>query len=238
MNVKDKLVYVAGKFTSETSKDIYNCVKEAIDIGFEIIKDGGFPVIPHLSFYLYFEPKSDIARDLYLNSDKIIWNEINKDLNDYDYWLKHGIKILDKCDCIYLLDNWKDSNGARLEAKYAIENGIEFIGPNNNLKKICDVLNLPKELDNLTIVRNHIKQICSNIANMLIEKNKKYNNSALEPLHIFSKSPVIEQINDRIDDKLKRIRNQIQSGMKDDEDAEFDLIGYIVLKKIAKILGL
>ena len=72
---------------------------------------------------------------------------------------------------------------------------------------------------------------CKFIREMLLEKNRKYGNSALEPIRIFSKASSVEQLNVRIDDKLSRIA----SGQTDDtEDSELDLIGYLILKRIAK----
>ena len=78
-------------------------------------------------------------------------------------------------------------------------------------------------------VQEEIKNVCLDIAELLISKNKKYGNSALEPRRIFSKASPIEQINVRIDDKLSRIANR-QSD--EDEDVEKDLIGYLVLKRV------
>lgn len=74
-----------------------------------------------------------------------------------------------------------------------------------------------------------VRFICDDIADILIDKNKKYGNSALEPKRIFSSSDTIEQLNVRIDDKLTRTANQNE---RDDEDAELDLIGYLILKRI------
>lgn len=65
---------------------------------------------------------------------------------------------------------------------------------------------------------------------MLIAKNEKYGNSALEPLGVFSNLSAEEGLMVRIDDKLKRIKNG--SLQKDDEDVVNDLIGYLVLLKI------
>ena len=65
---------------------------------------------------------------------------------------------------------------------------------------------------------------------LLVSKNKSYGNSALEPSRIFSKADSIEQLKVRIDDKLSRITNQ---GFDDSEDTLNDLIGYLVLLKIA-----
>jgi hypothetical protein len=40
---------------------------------------------------------------------------------------------------------------------------------------------------------------------MLLEKNAKYGNSALEPIRCFSRADPVEQIRVRLDDKLSRL---------------------------------
>ena len=77
---------------------------------------------------------------------------------------------------------------------------------------------------------NEVYQVLSEITEMLIAKNQKYGNSAIEPLGIFSELTPEEGLKVRIDDKLKRIKNG--SLDKDDEDVINDLIGYLVLLKI------
>lgn len=74
-----------------------------------------------------------------------------------------------------------------------------------------------------------VKNLANGIADMLIEKNKSYGNSALEPVRIFSKADSIEQICVRIDDKLSRIKNGCNFA---NEDTINDLIGYLFLLKI------
>jgi hypothetical protein len=75
-----------------------------------------------------------------------------------------------------------------------------------------------------------VGQALDEIRDLLIAKNLKYGNSALEPLGVFSKLSAKEGLLVRIDDKLKRIKNG--SLEKDDEDVVNDLIGYLVLLKI------
>ena len=75
-----------------------------------------------------------------------------------------------------------------------------------------------------------VYKVLSEITDMLISKNEKYGNSALEPLGVFSQLSAKEGLLVRIDDKLKRIKNG--SLKKDDEDVINDLIGYLVLLKI------
>jgi len=76
-----------------------------------------------------------------------------------------------------------------------------------------------------------VKKITGGLAEMLISKNKKYGNSAFKPKRIFSKANATEQILVRIDDKLSRIANQSDL---EDEDVIEDLLGDLVLLKIAK----
>jgi hypothetical protein len=75
-----------------------------------------------------------------------------------------------------------------------------------------------------------VGQALDEIRDLLIAKNLKYGNSALEPLGVFSQLSAKEGLLVRIDDKLKRIKNG--SLEKDDEDVVNDLIGYLILLKI------
>ena len=76
-----------------------------------------------------------------------------------------------------------------------------------------------------------VEIICSGIANMLKQKNKSYGNSALDPIRVFSKSSVQEQLFVRIDDKLSRIKRGNNSF---NEDTVKDLIGYLVILLISE----
>jgi hypothetical protein len=75
-----------------------------------------------------------------------------------------------------------------------------------------------------------VGQALDEIRDLLISKNLKYGNSALEPLGVFSQLSAKEGLLVRIDDKLKRIKNG--SLDRDDEDVVNDLIGYLILLKI------
>lgn len=69
------------------------------------------------------------------------------------------------------------------------------------------------------------------IKTLLLAKNRKYGNSALEPKRIFSKASPVEQLLVRIDDKLSRLSNQT---IDEDEDVVTDLIGYLIILKMAQ----
>jgi hypothetical protein len=79
-----------------------------------------------------------------------------------------------------------------------------------------------------------ISNICDEIKDMLIKKNQSYGDSAIDPIRIFSKANTDEQIKIRIDDKLSRISRG--SEFYGDNDIE-DLIGYLILFKVSKVLS-
>lgn len=76
-----------------------------------------------------------------------------------------------------------------------------------------------------------VELVCSEIATMLVRKNEAYGNSALDPVRIFSNASPVEQILVRIDDKLSRLQRGSAAG----EDTELDLIGYLVLLRVARL---
>lgn len=88
-----------------------------------------------------------------------------------------------------------------------------------------------------TLAMRAIAEECDQLREFLLEKNRRYGNSALRPLRIFSGASADEQINVRLDDKLSRIRNSRETGEADIEDAELDLIGYLILKRVQRRLG-
>jgi hypothetical protein len=84
-------------------------------------------------------------------------------------------------------------------------------------------------------VRQNIRAVCAEISEFLVEKNEKYGNSALDPVRIFSRSSVVEQLLVRIDDKISRLaaRGRVEND-DDDEDTVKDLLGYLVLLLVAR----
>lgn len=73
--------------------------------------------------------------------------------------------------------------------------------------------------------------ITEEIQELLISKNEAYGDSALNPANIFATGSAVENLASRIDDKLMRIKNK---GISDEtEDTVSDLIGYLILLKIA-----
>jgi hypothetical protein len=79
--------------------------------------------------------------------------------------------------------------------------------------------------------RDLIIEVSAEVTNLLLEKNDAYGDSALNPVGIFSRGEAVESLCARIDDKLMRIKSR---GITDaTEDTIQDLIGYLILLKIA-----
>jgi hypothetical protein len=68
-----------------------------------------------------------------------------------------------------------------------------------------------------------------NFGEFLKEKNRRYGDSALKPAQIFSRVPATDQLCNRLDDKLNRIKNSDE--LKKNDVA--DVFGYVALILIA-----
>lgn len=75
-----------------------------------------------------------------------------------------------------------------------------------------------------------IKTLFKNFESFLLEKNRLYNDSAMNPVQIFSKESTQNQICNRLDDKLSRIRSSKDIRKNDVADC----FGYIALLLIQK----
>lgn len=76
--------------------------------------------------------------------------------------------------------------------------------------------------------------VLAQVRAVLIEKNKRYGDSALNPVRVFSRASAQEQIRVRLDDKLSRLARGTHD-TADTEDAELDALGYLVLLRIARM---
>jgi len=70
-----------------------------------------------------------------------------------------------------------------------------------------------------------IIEILDSMKDLLLEKNKRYGDSALKPANIFSKLESVDSIKIRLDDKIKRVQNSGETRVND----ICDIIGYLTL---------
>ena len=76
-------------------------------------------------------------------------------------------------------------------------------------------------------VSQHIISTTNRVRDLLLEKNKSYGNSALNPPRIFAKGADAElQLMARIDDKIARVQNGHEFP---GDDTILDLCGYLIL---------
>lgn len=82
----------------------------------------------------------------------------------------------------------------------------------------------------MTDTQTLIREECQALAEMLLAKNRAYGDSATRPVRIFSRADPVEQIKVRLDDKLSRMARGFTAG----EDVELDLLGYLILLRVAR----
>lgn len=84
------------------------------------------------------------------------------------------------------------------------------------------------ESSSLEKFKKELRAVLDDDFDFLVEKNRQYGDSALDPLRIFSKSSTKEQIFVRMDDKLSRIKR----GDAKIEDTFRDLRNYLNLLEV------
>lgn len=96
---------------------------------------------------------------------------------------------------------------------------------------ICCIDKYIYNMKDTNSTRDLIIETSTEVMNLLLEKNAAYGDSALNPVGIFSRGNAVDSLCARIDDKLMRIKSK---GITDaTEDTVQDLIGYLILLKIA-----
>lgn len=89
---------------------------------------------------------------------------------------------------------------------------------------------MTKTTANEGVFRLKLQEITEGIQELLLEKNKRYGNAALEPKRIFYKGESEESILLRLDDKLSRMAFSDTPRLND----MVDIVGYINLWLISK----
>lgn len=100
----------------------------------------------------------------------------------------------------------------------------------DNKKLMADILKFASEAP----AGNEILFASLEVTDLLLRKNISYGNSALYPNGIFAKGDAEEQLSARLDDKLNRVKNNQTFEAEGLDDAIDDIIGYLVLLKIAR----
>jgi hypothetical protein len=116
-----------------------------------------------------------------------------------------------------------------------LQEGVQTSAPSNEAKSATPTaftLSTGRLLERAALSPSGKKIVdeCFRLAEMLIEKNIAYGDSALNPLRVFAKDiDTRAQILVRLDDKLSRLARGSAAG----EDVILDLLGYLILYRIA-----
>ena len=95
-----KIAYVAGRYRAKTPDGIFNNIMAAKEVAKELWKMGYSVICPHLNTAFF---------------DGVVLDE---------QFLKADLEIVNRCDLIVVVDNWKDSEGAKVEVALAIDKNI------------------------------------------------------------------------------------------------------------------
>lgn len=109
--MKRMKIYIAGPYNPK-GEDTHGAIRkarmnveDAIEAFVEIKKRGHIPFVPHLTHFIHINPKAD----------------------EYgEWWYEYDLTFLkDWADAIYMLDDWEESKGSRMERKKAYEHSLD-----------------------------------------------------------------------------------------------------------------
>ena len=98
-----KVIYIAGPYRAKTERGLVENIRKSEDAAIRLWKQGYAVICSHKNTA---HLGGICEEETFLNGD---------------------IEILKRCDVIYMLSNWRKSNGACEEVRIAAENNIKVI---------------------------------------------------------------------------------------------------------------
>lgn len=86
------LIYVSGPFTAGNGRTVQDNIELAKKAGYRLRKLGLMPIIPHISI---LDPGPGEA--------------------GYKLAMKECLELMRRCDGVFMMENWRESRGARIE---------------------------------------------------------------------------------------------------------------------------
>lgn len=97
------IVFISGKYRGNSWQEIDQNIQHARQAAIRLWQKGYIVICPHLNTAHF---------DGYCTDD---------------VWLNGDLEILKRCDAIYLLSNWRDSEGAKTEKELAEKIGLKIL---------------------------------------------------------------------------------------------------------------
>lgn len=136
-----------------------------------------------------------------------------------ELWKEHNIKGENMKDVVTQTTANNGDDYTITQAKKSAVTNLKFYTRDLNEEEI-----------NLTESQLDIIRCMDSMKEFLLEKNRRYGDSALHPKRIFSKATTDEQILVRLDDKISRIMNSDELRKND----LCDTVGYLMLLAVSK----
>lgn len=122
------------------------------------------------------------------------------------------------------LGHWK---GGRETFSWHLRSGARYEASGHFELRPESLADAPESHDASDVGQDIVRE-CDALKELLLRKNRAYGNSALNPVRVFSRASVQEQLLVRLDDKLSRLARGSDAG----EDTIQDILGYLILLRI------
>lgn len=97
-----KVIYLAGKYRGSCPNEVYENIQHARREAFKLWQENWAVICPHMNtMFMDFKESGEP-------------------------FISGDLEILKRCDAIFMLSNWKDSEGAKKEFELAQELGLEI----------------------------------------------------------------------------------------------------------------
>ena len=108
-----KLIYVAGKYLGKSDWETYLNIHHARLAAHKLWGEGWAVICPHSNTAFFGGATERTDRD--------------KSSGDWMKWLQGDLEMISRCDAIYMLNNWGDSKGAKMELGKAMRCTLDII---------------------------------------------------------------------------------------------------------------
>ncbi len=102
-NRRNKIIYVSGPYTAKTRKLVEKNIQKARDYAVKIWDLGFSAHCPHLNSYHFHD---DVKK------------------TSYEDFIEGDLAVIDHCDALFMMPDWKKSKGAVMEHEHAVKRGI------------------------------------------------------------------------------------------------------------------